>query len=62
MVCKETYFREAANGRKQYFNPVDVDVETDAKGRAVAARLSADGAAVSIGAGRENVEIEKQRR
>ena len=50
MVCKETYFREAANGRKQYFNPADVDVESDGKGRAVAARLSADGAAVSIGA------------
>lgn len=50
MVCKETYFRDAENGRKQYFNPSDVEVETDDKGRAISARLSADGQPVEIGA------------
>jgi leucyl-tRNA synthetase len=50
MVCKETYFRDAENGKRQYFNPADVEVERDGKGRPVRARLSADGAAVEIGA------------
>jgi len=49
MVCKETYFRDAADGKRQYFNPADVEVETDPKGRAIRARLTADGAAVEIG-------------
>ena len=50
MVCKETYYREGANGRRQYFSPSAVEVDTDAKGRAVAARLVADGQPVVIGA------------
>ena len=50
MVCKETYFREAANGKKTYFNPAAVDVTTDEKGRAVAAVLTTDGQPVAIGA------------
>ena len=49
MVCKETYFREGTSGRKQYFNPADVDVTTDEKGRAITARLRADGNEVTIG-------------
>ncbi len=49
MVCKETYFRDGANGKKQYFNPESVDVETDDKGRALTALLKADGAPVTIG-------------
>ena len=49
MGCKETYFREGDNGRRQYFSPSAVDVETDAKGRAVSARLRADGQPVTIG-------------
>ena len=49
MVCKETYFREAANGKKTYFNPAAVETETDEKGRVVAARLAADGLPVEIG-------------
>ncbi|MEQ8230901.1 MAG: class I tRNA ligase family protein, partial [Gammaproteobacteria bacterium] len=49
MVCKETYFRETGGGRKQYFNPADVDVETDDKGRVIAARAHLDGQPVTIG-------------
>ncbi len=50
MVCKETYFREAANGKKTWFNPEAVDVETDGKGRAIAATARSDGLPVDIGA------------
>jgi len=50
MVCKETYFRESAAGKKTYYNPESVDVETDDKGRAITARLIADGQPVVIGA------------
>ncbi|MGD9603533.1 MAG: leucine--tRNA ligase [Gammaproteobacteria bacterium] len=49
MVCKETYFRDGENGKKTYFNPAAVDVETDDKGRAIAATLSTDGQPVQIG-------------
>ncbi|MEQ8663350.1 MAG: leucine--tRNA ligase, partial [Gammaproteobacteria bacterium] len=49
MVCKETYFRETGGGRKQYFNPADVEVDTDDKGRATAARARCDGQPVTIG-------------
>ncbi len=54
MVCKETYYRDPADagdgGRRQYFNPAEVEVETDDKGRAVSARLLSDGQPVTIGA------------
>jgi leucyl-tRNA synthetase len=50
MVCKETYFREAANGKKTWFNPEAVDVETDDKGRVIAAKARSDGQPVEIGA------------
>ena len=49
MVCKETYFREAHLGRRTYFNPDEVEVERDAKGRARAAHLKSDGEPVAIG-------------
>ena len=49
MVCKETYFREADIGRRTYFNPDEVEVERDAKGRALAAHLKSDGEPVAIG-------------
>jgi len=50
MVCKETYFRTGDGGKKQWFNPEQVDVETDDKGRAIAARAKSDGRPVEIGA------------
>ena len=49
MVCKETYYREGANGRKQYFNPEQVEVVLDGKGRAVSARAKSDDQPVTIG-------------
>lgn len=49
MVCKETYYRETDSGKPQYFNPADVTVETDDKGRAVRATANSDGQPVIIG-------------
>ena len=49
MVVAETYFRESDGGAKQWFNPADIEVEHDAKGRPVAAKLLADGSSVEIG-------------
>jgi len=49
MVLNETYFREEASGRRQWFNPADVDLKFDDKGRPTEAFLKADGKPVSIG-------------
>ncbi|MCC7083243.1 MAG: leucine--tRNA ligase [Burkholderiales bacterium] len=49
MVVAETYFREHASGKTHWFNPSEVAVEHDAKGRPIAARLVADGEPVRIG-------------
>ena len=49
MVLNETYYREKDNGQKEWFNPADVEVVTDDKGRPVSAKLIADGAMVHIG-------------
>ncbi|TCS73266.1 leucyl-tRNA synthetase [Sulfuritortus calidifontis] len=49
MVVAETYYREGADGKKQWHNPAEVEVERDAKGHIVAARLKSDGQPVIIG-------------
>jgi leucyl-tRNA synthetase len=49
MVVAETYYREDADGRKQWFNPAEVEVTRDEKGRAVSAVLAADGLPVTPG-------------
>ena len=49
MVLQATYYRESDGGKKQWFNPADVDVQTDEKGRPVSATAKADGQAVIIG-------------
>ncbi len=49
MVVAETYFRESPGGKKQWFNPADVEVAHDTKGRPVSAKLVSDGTEVSIG-------------
>ena len=49
MVVAPTFYREEANGKKLWINPAEVDVETDAKGRPVGAKLKADGQPVTIG-------------
>jgi leucyl-tRNA synthetase len=50
MVIAETYYRENANGSKDWINPADVEVERDEKGRIFGARSKADGQPVHIGA------------
>lgn len=49
MVLAATYYREDADGKKTWFNPAEVTVQTDDKGRPVAAVLDADGQPVIIG-------------
>ena len=49
MVVAPTFYREAENGKKLWFNPADVDVATDERGRPTGAVLKADGQPVIIG-------------
>jgi leucyl-tRNA synthetase len=49
MVLNEIFFRRPASGRIEYFNPADVRVETDDKGRRISAVLAADGEPVDSG-------------
>jgi leucyl-tRNA synthetase len=49
MVLNETYFREDAAGKKTWFNPDDVALTTDERGRPVSAVLKADGQPVNLG-------------
>ncbi len=49
MVVAPTFYRESADGRKQWINPAQVTVRTDDKGRPVAATLNRDDQPVLIG-------------
>jgi leucyl-tRNA synthetase len=49
MVLNETYYREDASGKKTWFNPADVELTLDDKGRPQGAMLTADGQPVQIG-------------
>jgi leucyl-tRNA synthetase len=49
MVLNETFYREDASGKKTWYNPADVTVEHDDKGRPVGATLGADGQPVVLG-------------
>ena len=49
MVLAATYYRESEDGKKTWFNPTEVRVQTDDKGRPVSAVLEADGQPVVIG-------------
>ncbi|MEN1940286.1 leucine--tRNA ligase [Luteimonas sp. MJ174] len=49
MVVADTYYREDANGAREWFNPADVDVERDERGRITGAHLVADGQPVRVG-------------
>ncbi len=49
MVVAETWYREDAEGRKQWFNPTEIEVERDEKGKMLSAVLRADGQPVSFG-------------
>jgi leucyl-tRNA synthetase len=49
MVIAETWFREDGEGRKQWFNPTEIEVERDEKGRLLSAVLKSDGQPVTFG-------------
>ncbi|QSX77217.1 leucine--tRNA ligase [Agrilutibacter solisilvae] len=49
MVIAETFYRERADGSKDWFNPADVEAVRDERGRIIGATLKSDGAAVHIG-------------
>lgn len=43
MVLNDIYYRKPNSGRISYFNPADVDVKTDEKGKQISATLKSDG-------------------
>jgi len=49
MVVAETWYRENPDGSKEWFNPADVEVERDERGRVVRAVLKTDGQPVTPG-------------
>jgi leucyl-tRNA synthetase len=49
MVIADTFYREVAGAQNEWFNPGDVDVQRDEKGRATGAVLRSDGQPVHIG-------------
>ncbi|MES2933310.1 MAG: leucine--tRNA ligase, partial [Pseudomonadota bacterium] len=49
MVLNETYYREADDGKRTWYNPDQVTVTLDDKGRPTGATLQDDGAPVQIG-------------
>ncbi|MBB6244791.1 leucine--tRNA ligase [Rhodanobacter sp. MP1X3] len=49
MVIAETYYRDNADGSKDWINPADVEIERDERARVIGARLKTDGQPVQIG-------------
>ena len=49
MVIADTFYRDNPGGARDWFNPADVDVRRDDKGRPLGANLIADGQPVHIG-------------
>jgi leucyl-tRNA synthetase len=49
MVVADTYYREESSGKMHWFNPAEVEVERDDKGRVTSAKLAADGKPVEVG-------------
>lgn len=49
MVLNEIMFRKTETGRIVYFNPADVDIQTDEQGRRIGALLRTDGQPVELG-------------
>ena len=50
MVVAETFYQFDEHGHKRYYNLTQIDVERDAKGKIVGAKLLEDGSTVSVGA------------
>ena len=49
MVIADTFYRESVTGNREWFNPADVEVRRDEKGRGIGAVLKTDGQPVEIG-------------
>jgi leucyl-tRNA synthetase len=49
MVIAETWYRDNADGSKEWYNPADIEIERDDKGKVISARLNADGEPVLFG-------------
>ncbi|UNK57931.1 leucine--tRNA ligase [Pseudoxanthomonas daejeonensis] len=49
MVIADTYYRQNADGSKDWINPADVDIKRDDKARIIGATLRADGQPVLVG-------------
>jgi leucyl-tRNA synthetase len=49
MVVADTYYREDADGKVHWINPTEVEVERDARGKPMGARLRSDGQPVLFG-------------
>jgi leucyl-tRNA synthetase len=58
MVLADTFYREAENGKKTWFNPADIELERDEKGRILSAKYSGDSQEVVIG-GQEKMSKSK---
>ncbi len=50
MVVAPTFYRESTDGKKHYYNPAEIDLHTDERGRPVSAALKTDAQPVVIGA------------
>jgi len=49
MVLADSYYRDDAKHGRRWYNPAEVEVQRDDKGRALSATLKADGAPVELG-------------
>jgi leucyl-tRNA synthetase len=49
MVLNEIFYRKPDSGRIEYFNPADVEIQSDAKGQRIGAILKKDGKPVESG-------------
>ncbi|QLB58557.1 leucine--tRNA ligase [Acinetobacter indicus] len=58
MVLADTYYREAESGKKTWFNPADIKLEKDEKGRITSAKYKEDGQDVIVG-GQEKMSKSK---
>lgn len=58
MVLADTYYREAESGKKTWFNPADIELEKDEKGRILSAKYKGDGQEVTVG-GQEKMSKSK---
>ncbi len=58
MVLADTFYREAESGKKTWFNPADIELEKDEKGRILSAKYTGDGQEVVVG-GQEKMSKSK---